>query len=135
MPHDAPFTAQVALSFDASNAVALLALNPTIQIDFYIKPLQAGSTIDVGNIALVTNSQERLYTLQLDIASPAELNLDKSKVYRLGALVRIGAPENPALLCGVVEELMIQLYTSEKLSQASKKAQKNTSKKHFKTKK
>lgn len=129
LSYDAPFAVQITLDFETSNAVALLALSPTIQVDFYVKPLQTGHTIDLGTSTLTTDSQQSLYTLRLEMTSPSELNLATNKVYRLGALVRIGASEQPALLCGVLEDLMVQIHTRKEASPAPKQSQKTTSKK------
>lgn len=136
VPYDAPFAVQVALTFEDSNAIALLALQPTIQVDFYMKPLQAGSTIDLGTSIQATDSHQCLYTLCLETTSPSELNLSAHQVYRLGALIRIGAPEQPALLCGVVEDIMIQIHPVREPSSAPKRSHKaNSKKRSSKTKK
>ncbi|MEA5462733.1 hypothetical protein [Leptothoe sp. PORK10 BA2] len=133
LPYDAPFTAQITLAFEGSNAIALLALTPTIQVDFYLKPLQAGNTVDLGTSTLAADNQQRLYTPQLNVTSPSELNLTANKVYRLGSLIRIGALDQPALLCGVVEELMVQIHPSRDRSETTKQSHKAIPKKRSET--
>lgn len=125
VPYDAPFTVQIALAFDDSNSIALLALGPTVQVDFYVKPLQAGSTLDLGSSTLTANGHQSIYTALLEVTSPSELQLMANRVYSLGALVRIGAPDHPALLCGVVEGLMIQIHAIKDSSPEPKKSKKN----------
>lgn len=108
--HDSPFSVQITLDFENSNAIALLALVPTIQADFYATPLQAGNKVDLGSSTLTADRQQTIYAPQLDLQSPAVLGLIPHQVYRLGVLVRIGALHQPALLCGVVEDLMAQIH-------------------------
>lgn len=112
LPHDSPFSVQITLAFENSNAIALLALSPTIQADFYAAPLQAGNKVDLGSSTLTAESQQTTYAPQLELQSPAVLGLVPHQVYRLGVLVRIGALHQPALLCGVVEELMAQVHAA-----------------------
>ncbi|WP_215618873.1 hypothetical protein [Leptothoe kymatousa] len=136
VPYDAPFSVQITLAFEATNAIALLALAPTIQVDFYMKPLQAGATIDLGTSTLIADSQQSLYTLQLALTPPAELNLTTDKVYHLGAVVRVGAPAHPALLCGVLEaEHPLQIYTPRASVQTDNTSIKAAKKRASKTKK
>ncbi|MGD1857966.1 MAG: hypothetical protein ACFB2W_27330 [Leptolyngbyaceae cyanobacterium] len=106
---DVPFSIQVSLAFVGTNAIALLALTPAIQVDFYAKPLQAGATADLGMITMTTAPPQMAYTPILHLDTPDASGLITAAVYRLGALVRIGAVEQPALLCGVIEELIVQI--------------------------
>lgn len=110
LPSDDAFSVQVSLAFLGTNARSLLALAPTIQVDFYAKPLQAGATIDLGTTVLDTVLQQMSYTAALHLGSPRESNLTKATVYRIGALVRIGALEQPAMLCGVLDDLIVQIH-------------------------
>ncbi len=110
LPHDDAFSVQVSLAFLGTNARALLALAPIIQVDFYAKPLQAGATTDLGSTTLDAIPQQMSYAAALHLGSPSESDLTAATVYRIGALVRIGALEQPALLCGVLDDLIVQIY-------------------------
>ncbi|MEM7062577.1 MAG: hypothetical protein AAF572_05370 [Cyanobacteria bacterium P01_B01_bin.77] len=108
--HDEPFSVQVSLGFQGNNAIALLALTPIMQVDFYARPLQAGSTLDLGVATLETMVDSMSYTAVLHLDTPSKTGLTAAAVYRIGALVRIGALEQPALLCGVLEDLVVQVH-------------------------
>lgn len=108
--HDEPFSVQVSLGFQGNNAIALLALAPIIQVDFYAQPLQAGSSLDLGVVTLKTVIDSVSYTPALHLDTPLKAGLTAAAVYRIGALVRIGALEQPALLCGVLEDLVVQIH-------------------------
>ncbi|MBE9066065.1 hypothetical protein IQ260_05305 [Leptolyngbya cf. ectocarpi LEGE 11479] len=109
--HDDPFSVQVSLGFQGNNAIALLALTPIIQVDFYARPLQAGSTLDLGVATLETVIDSMSYTAALHLDAPSKTGLTAAAVYRIGALVRIGALEQPALLCGVLEDFVVQIHS------------------------
>ncbi len=108
--HDKPFSVQVSLRFQGTNAIALLALSPIIQVDFYARSLQAGSNLDLGVVTVETAIESINYTPTLQLNSPTEIGFTATAVYRIGALVRIGALDQPGLLCGVLENLVVQIY-------------------------
>jgi hypothetical protein len=105
-----PFSVQVSLDFVGTNAIALLALKPVIQLDFYAKLLSKGLSIELGSLTTETNTQQLTYIPTLALGSPVDIGLTAAKVYRFGVLARIGALEQPALLWGIFEELMVQIH-------------------------
>ena len=101
---------QVSVSFLGSNAIALLALTPTLRTDFYATPLGPGQPVALGSICSACQFHQPTYCPTLAIPHLGDAGLVVDRVYRLSALIRIGAAEQPALLCGLLESPIVQLY-------------------------
>ncbi|MEM9903723.1 MAG: hypothetical protein AAF921_01690 [Cyanobacteria bacterium P01_D01_bin.44] len=109
LQHNQPYSLQVSVEFIGSNAIALLALTPTLRADFYATPVGVGQSMTLGTVCLSSQPQQQLYTLELKIPSIDNAGLEDNRVYRLSALVRIGATDQPAILCGVLEAPIVQI--------------------------
>ncbi|MEO0537100.1 MAG: hypothetical protein AAF215_24990 [Cyanobacteria bacterium P01_A01_bin.123] len=116
-----PFAVQLSVTFQGTNAIALLALTPTIQAEFYAKPTTHSTTIPLGECQDITRIDQLDYPLTLNISAPLETGLTPGTVYRLGALIKIGSPDGPALICGVQETGMVQIYEAAAAAQISRK--------------
>lgn len=107
------FTLRTRIEFLGTSAVALLALEPAIHLEFYAKPCGPGESIALGETQLVATSEQRTYAPSLSVQSPADTGFRADGVYRLGALLRIGAEGGPALICAVQENVLVQIHTPE----------------------
>ena len=113
------FSLQALVEFVGSGAIALLCLTPSIQLDFYAKPCGRGDDVDLGSVTVKAVADQFTYTPTLEVNSPVALGLMAGTVYRIGALLRVGAPNCPALICGVIEDLIIEIYTASKPTKKS----------------
>ncbi|MGF1495253.1 MAG: hypothetical protein ACFB8W_00295 [Elainellaceae cyanobacterium] len=110
---DYPFTLAVTVDFLGTGAIALLRLQPQICVEFYAKPVIAGGTLDLGLVSEEAIASVSSYRLEHLVESPGEAGLTPGTVYHLGALLRVGAPGGPALIAGVQESLMVEVYALE----------------------
>lgn len=117
---DQPFSLQVTVEFLSSVAIALLRLSPQIRADFYAKPIASGDGYELGTVAIAAQPDQLTYTLHHSLDAPDELGLLKHGLYRIGAILRVGAPDGPALLSGILESLVLELYPGES-SRSSKR--------------
>jgi hypothetical protein len=108
---DAPVTLSVTVDFGNSGAIALMPLGLQIRADFFAKPIGRGEDLELGNAILQTVANQFTYSPALRIETGLEMaGMVPEKVYRLTALLRVGAPDYPALITGVLEDLIIQIY-------------------------
>jgi hypothetical protein len=105
-----PFTLQTSVEFLDASAVALLALEPTIYVEFYAKPCGPGEQVLLGDTRVTATSDQRTYSLSLFSCSPVEAGFNTGGVYRLGVLLRVGAEEGPGLICAVQEDVLVQIH-------------------------
>ena len=117
-----PFSLQASVEFVGSGAIALLCLNPSIQVDFYAKPCGRGEDVELSTVAITAVADQVLYTPTLEVGAPVSVGLTAGTLYRISALLRIGAPDCPALICGVIEDLMVEIYSPSKLAKKSTKS-------------
>ena len=117
-----PFSLRASVEFVGSGAIALLCLNPAIQVDFYAKPCGRGEDVDLGTVAVTAVADQVIYTPTLELGAPVSVGLTARTLYRISALLRIGAPDCPALICGVIEDLMVEIYAVSKLVKKSTKS-------------
>lgn len=108
--HNQPYSLKVSVNFVSSNSIALLALMPTLRADFYAIPLGIGQPINLGTACLSSQPLQRTYSLVLQLPSLEKSGFAIEHVYRLNALIRIGATDQPALLCGLLEAPVVQVY-------------------------
>ena len=117
-----PFSLQASIEFVGSGAIALLCLTPSIQVDFYAKPCGQGEDVNLGTAAIPAVADQVVYTPTLEVESPASAGLAAGTLYRINALLRIGASDCPALICGVIEDLMVEIYAASKLAPKATKS-------------
>ncbi|MCG8367366.1 MAG: hypothetical protein MJA27_29020 [Pseudanabaenales cyanobacterium] len=122
LKEEQPFLLRASVEFVGSGAIALLCLTPSIQIDYYAKPCGRGEAIDLGAVAISAVADQFTYTPTLEVGAPVSVGLTPGTLYRISALLRVGAPNCPALICGVIEDLMVEIYTSSKLAKKSIKS-------------
>jgi hypothetical protein len=104
------FALRTSVEFLDTSAVALLALEPTIHVEFYAKSCGPGDSVFLGETQMVATAEQRTYSPSLSLRSPANLGLMTDGVYRLGALLRVGAEDGPALICAVQEDVLVQIH-------------------------
>lgn len=104
------FSLQVTVEFLGSGAIALMPLAPTIRVEFYMKPLGPEQGAMLGNIELTTEPEVFVYKPTLDLGPPISLGLNAGKIYKIGSILRVGAPNWPSLISGFTEELTVEVY-------------------------
>ena len=119
LKQDQSFSLQALVEFVGSGAIALLCLSPSIQLDFYAKPCGRGDDVDLGSVTIKAVTDQFIYTPTLEVNSSISLGLTAGTIYRISALLRVGSPNCPALICGVIEDLMIEIYTPLKPAKKS----------------
>jgi hypothetical protein len=103
----------ITVEFGQSGAIAFMPLNLRIRVDFYAKPVGRGEALDLGCAIVHTTANQFIYTPILQINSGLKtIGLIANQAYQITALLRIGAPDYPAFVTGVLEGLMIQVYSA-----------------------
>jgi hypothetical protein len=106
-----PFSLKVSVEFSGPGAVALMPLSMVVQVEFYAKPLGPGNGIVLGKASVSTSPDVLTYTPELQLGSPLAIGLQVKTVYRIGAVLMVGAPDWPSFIHGVTEELSVEIYT------------------------
>ena len=119
LKEEQPFSLQASVEFVGSGAIALLCLTPTIQLDFCAKSCLRGDYVDLGLVTIPAISDQFIYAPVLEVSSPVSVGLKSGDLYQISALLRVGAPNCPALICGVIEDLMVEIYTASKPAKKS----------------
>ena len=114
-----PISLAVTVEFSGPGAIALMPLLAAIQVEFYAKPLSPELGIKLGNIEVVTQPEVLTYTPILNLGSPLSMGLKSGIIYRIGAVLRVGAPKWPSLINGFTEEVTIEIYSLPNSSQKS----------------
>ncbi len=108
---DKPFSLQVSVEFSGSGAIALMPLAITIRIDFFAKALGTAETVELGTAKLTTQKGQYLYTPTLKLPKPAvKSGLLPETLYTITGVMRVGAPEEPSLINGYIDNLTIEVY-------------------------
>ena len=114
-PHQ-PFSLKVTVEFSGPGAIALMPLAPTIQVEFYAKPLSPDPAMVLGNIEMMALPGTLTYMPTLTLGSPQSIGWHTKTIYRIGAVLRVGAPDGPSLINGFIETLTIEIYTVSEIS-------------------
>lgn len=107
-----PFSLKVTVEFSGPGAIALMPLSPSIQIEFYAKPLSPDPGIALGRVEVKASPDVLTYPLVLTLPPPASIGLRSKTIYTIGSVLRVGAPDWPSLINGFTEELTIEVYTA-----------------------
>lgn len=107
---DEPFQVQVKLEFGGAGAIALMPLALPIQVNFFADPYGCGGKIELGNTVIETSARIFSYTPTLAITTPALVGLMLEEIYQITAVLRVGVPNSPAFITGLIEGLAIQTY-------------------------
>jgi hypothetical protein len=118
-----PFSLRVSVEFEGAGAIALLPLAPTIAVNFYAKSLTTDPDMTLGEVKIGAIANLFSYAPTLSIASPQSIGLVPGSLYRISAVLRVGAPDYPALIVGAIEDLAIQVY---ELPQSASKVRKGS---------
>lgn len=121
---DQPFSLRVLVEFSESGAIALMPLSPTLTVTFYAKPVPSEPGMTLGESRLEAIANLFTYTPTLSLASPEAIGLKSGSIYRINAVLRVGAPDCPALIVGIIEGLTIQIYCLPQAPGKLKKADK-----------
>ena len=114
-----PFSLQVTVEFSGPGAIALMPLAPTIQVEFYVKPLSPELGRVLGAIEVMPLPTVLTYTPTLNLGPPQSIGLHPKTLYRVGAVLRVGAPNWPSLINGFTETLTLEIYTVPKTAKES----------------
>jgi hypothetical protein len=106
------FVLSVSVEFRGPGAIALLPLSPTLTVEFYARAVGPGEDVTLGISTTQAIAQTLTYTPTLEIESASSVGLQSGLVYRLGVLLRVGAPTWPGLISGFLEELSLEVYTT-----------------------
>ncbi len=117
---DQPFSLKVTVEFSGPGAIALMPLTPSIQVEFYTKPLSPEPGIVLGKVEIKTSPNLLIYSPVLTLAPPLSIGLRPNTIYCVGAVLRVGAPNWPSLINGYTEELTIEVYTTSESIAVSK---------------
>lgn len=110
LSQDESFSLQVTVEFGGPGAIALVPLGLPIQVNFLAEPYGLGSKIELGSTSVDTSARVLTYTPTLVVAKPAAIGLVTEEIYQVRAVLRVGAPNSPALITGLLEGLVIQTY-------------------------
>ena len=104
------FQVRITVEFGGSGAIALVPLCLPVKVNFFAEPYGLGSKVELGSTFVKTSARVLTYTPTLVVATPATVGLVCEEIYQLTAVLRVGAPDWPALITGVIEGLAIQIY-------------------------
>lgn len=104
------FSLRVTVQFGGPGAIAMMPLNMTINATFFAEPYGLGSKIELGSTSVNTYAGILTYSPTLAIAKPAEVGLTPEEIYQITGVLRVGAPNWPALITGFIDGLVLQTY-------------------------
>ena len=107
---DEPFSLRVTVEFGGPGAIALMPLLLSIKVNFFATPYCPDPKVELGHATVTTIAGVFTYTPTLSVARPTKVGLVSEQIYHIGALLRAGAPDWPALVTGFIEGLSIQIY-------------------------
>lgn len=106
-----PVLLSVTLEFSGSGAIAFVPLAAAIQVDFLAKSLRSRQELELGAVTLTTSPKQLIYTPAISLADGFDAaGCEPNQAYLLSAVVYVGAIGFPALLTGMIDGLMIQIY-------------------------
>ena len=106
-----PILLSVTIEFSGAGAIAFVPLASAIQVDFFAKSLRSQQALQLGTVTLTTAPKQLLYTPAISLANGFDgIGSESNQAYFLSAVVYIGATGFPALMTGMIEGLMIQIY-------------------------
>lgn len=107
---DTPFSLRVTVEFAGSGAIAFVPLCLPINVNFFAEPYGVNSKVEIGNASVETQARVLTYSPTLTVAKPAGVGLVPEEIYQITAVLRVGAPNWPALITGFIEGLVLQTY-------------------------
>lgn len=107
---DEPFSLQVTVEFGGPGAIAMMPLAMTIKVNFFVEPYGLGSRAEVGSTTVQTFAGILTYSPTLTLAKPAAIGLIPEEIYQVTAVLRVGAPDWPAVITGFIDGLALQTY-------------------------
>jgi hypothetical protein len=111
--HTEALTMRVTVEFLGSGSIALLALKPPIQVEFFAKAIGA-KQLSIGHILLDTAPKQFRYEASLIVSQGlGSIGFLPEKVYQLSALLRVGCPNYPAIVTGFIKGRLIQTYNQQ----------------------
>ena len=105
-----PFSLKVIVEFSGPGAIALMPLAPAIQVEFYTKPLSPETGTILGSIQVNTRPDVLIYEPTINLGTPLSIGLRPKTIYRIGAVLRVGALDWPSLITGYTEEVTVEIY-------------------------
>lgn len=107
-----PFWLKGQIEFGESGAIALLALQPTLRMEFFAKAVGLPEELRLGEVMIACHPDQLRYEPVLSLPGGlAKVGGVTETVYKISALVRVGASRYPAMVTGVMEALLIQTYS------------------------
>ncbi len=110
LQQDKPFSLRVTVEFGGPGAIAFVPLCLSMKINFFAEPYGVSSKVELGYTIIETSAKVFTYTPTLTIATPAGVGLVPEEIYQITAILRVGAPNWPALITGYIEGLALQTY-------------------------
>lgn len=88
-----------------------MPLAMTIQVEFFAKAHGARDSLDLGQAKLSTQAGVLVYQPTLTITKgPAAVGFLPQKLYRITAVLQVGAATGPAFITGYLKTATIQTY-------------------------
>mgnify|MGYP004489407149 CR=1 FL=1 len=110
LSQDESFSLRVTVEFGGPGAIAMMPLNMTINVMFFAEPYGIGSKVELGSTSVNTYAGILMYSPTLAIAKPAAVGLSPEEIYQVIGVLRVGAPDWPALITGFIDGLALQTY-------------------------
>lgn len=108
---DESFGFKVTVEFGRSGAIAFLPLAPWIRVHFFAQPLGLGKKVALGHATEKAAAGQLIYQPILRIpGGPAEVGLEAEAIYKITALLQVGAISYPAFIHGFLEGFTLQVY-------------------------
>ncbi len=108
---DEAFELSVDLEFVGSGAAALVAAELPVKVTFYAESIGPGAEVTLGSTTIETKCNQLKYTVTLKVASPKTVKMDPELLYKIAAIVRVGATYCPALINGFISAVGLQVYS------------------------
>lgn len=110
LPNNQPFSLQVTVELSGPGAISLMSLSPTIQVEFYAKPLSSDSSKMLGSVAIMALPEVLAYKPTLMLSAPQAIGFHSKMIYQIGAVLRVGTLDGPSLVHGFTEAFTIEIY-------------------------
>ncbi len=104
------FALTVGVQFSGAGALALTPLGIPVKVEFFAESIGSGSELSLGSATVSTTAGVLVYPVTLNVPAATSGLLTADRVYKIAAVLRVGATAFPAIANGFSEELAIEVY-------------------------
>ncbi|MFM7471323.1 MAG: hypothetical protein LVS60_10445 [Nodosilinea sp. LVE1205-7] len=104
------FNLTVTVTFSGAGALAIVPLGIPVKVEFFAESIGSGSELSLGSATVGTAPGVFVYPVTLSVAAATSSLLTAERVYKIAAVLRVGATAFPAIANGFSEELAIEVY-------------------------